>query len=90
MKIGNKFREPVRVVMHLNSGLTKVAVERAVSSGMAKSEIYWDIPTDLIPLHLRAVGKRFVVVTSSGLPEPGDPADALRAAMQHITIEEIS
>jgi hypothetical protein len=53
MHTGTSFREPARVVMHLNGGFTKVALERTLGSGMADGGVYWDIPTGRIPLHLR-------------------------------------
>lgn len=90
MKTGTNFREPARVVMHLSSGFTKVALERTMGSGMADGGIYWDIPTVRIPPHLRAIGSRFVVITQSVRPEPQDSADALRAAMHDVAIEDFS
>lgn len=90
MQTGTIFREPARVVMHLNGGFTKVALERTIGSGMANGGIHWDIPTDRIPLHLRAIGIRFLVVTQSIRPEPHDSAVAIRSAVNDLTIEELT
>jgi hypothetical protein len=89
MQIGTSFREPARVVMHLNGGFTKVVLERTMGSGMADGGICWDIPTDRIPLHLRAIGSRFLVVTHVIRPDADDTVDALRAAVHELAIEEL-
>jgi hypothetical protein len=50
-----------------------------------------DIPTDRIPLHLRAIGSRFVLIWQSTHPEPQDSADVIRGAIWGgLTIEESS
>ena len=77
--------------MHLNGGMTKVSLERTEGSGMADGGITWDIPTDDIPMHLRHIGSRFVVVTTMLRPEPGDSAEAIRkAGHPKFHIEELS
>jgi hypothetical protein len=81
-------REPVCLLMHLNEGYTKVLLERTEGSGMADGGIVWDIPTHAIPLHLRRIGARFVVVTESIWPEEKDTAEELRSAI-HVTVEEL-
>ena len=50
--------EKVRVIMHLPEGYTKVQLERFGS-------VDWDIPTSEIPLHLRGIGSRFILQTTS-------------------------
>ena len=90
MKTGARFREPVRVVMHLDAGVTRVALERTGGSGMAGGEVCWDLPTELIPQHLRAIGSRFLVVKQALHPEPHDPPEAIRAAARDLAIEELS
>jgi hypothetical protein len=63
---GSKLREPVRLLMHLNEGFTQVLLERTEGIGMADGGIRWDIPTELIPPDLRAIGSRFVVTMRLG------------------------
>jgi len=82
-------REPVRVLMHLNGGYTKVFLERTEGCGMANGGIEWDIPTRVIPLHLRPIGSRFLVLTNSVWPESTDTVEELRAVVAAITVEEL-
>jgi hypothetical protein len=56
------FREIVRVRMHLNGGFTRVLIESTEGLGMADGGTHRDIPTDLIPPHLRKMGSRFLLV----------------------------
>ena len=89
MKPSTLLREPARLVMHLNEGFTKVALERTSGSGLADGGVCWDIPTDRIPFHLRAMGSRFLVVCQTYQPEPHDSAEAIRAGLyDDISIEE--
>ena len=83
-------REPARVLMHLNGGYTKISLERTEGLGMANGGIEWDIPTRLIPPHLRPIGSRFLIVTNVvSAVEPSDTADELRAVCDSYTIEEL-
>ncbi|HKI37948.1 MAG TPA: hypothetical protein VKA46_39200 [Gemmataceae bacterium] len=84
------WREPARVLMHLNGGYTKVSLERFEGVGLANGGIEWDIPTRSIPPHLRGIGSRFLVVTSTISPEANDSPDELRAAIAAVTIEELT
>jgi len=52
--------ESVRVMFHLN-GYTKVILERTIGVGLADGGVAWEIPTDQIPQHLRAIGSKFVI-----------------------------
>lgn len=67
--------------MHLNEGYTKLLVERTEGLGLADGGATWDIPTRIIPSHLRPLGCRFVVVTEALWPERGDTASELRDAI---------
>ena len=82
-------REPVRVVMHLPSGYTKVTLERCEGQGLADGSIEWDIPTSKIPIHLRTIGSRFIAVLNSVIPDQSDSMQALRSAAQQVSIEEL-
>ena len=82
-------REPVRVLMHLDGGYTKVALERTQGVGLANGGIDWDIPTHNIPAHLRSEGARFIIVTESIWPDDSDTAEEL-AATQRQAIEDIT
>ncbi|HXG67146.1 MAG TPA: hypothetical protein VNO70_18735 [Blastocatellia bacterium] len=82
-------REPVRVLMHLNGGHTKVLLERTSGLGLADGGIEWDIPTDAIPLHLRKIGSRFIVASATIIPEESDKVEDIRRAISEITIEEL-
>jgi hypothetical protein len=74
--------------MHLNEGFTRVLVERTEGRGMANGGATWDIPTQIIPPHLRRIGSRFIVLTEALWPEPGDAADELRDAISY-RVEEL-
>lgn len=79
--IRKPLRERVRVMMHLNEGYTRVLVERTEGLGLADGGVAWDIPTGIIPPHLRPLGSRFVVETQALWPELGDTASELRDAI---------
>jgi hypothetical protein len=67
--------------MHLNGGFTRVLLERGAT---------WDIPTDAIPIPLRAIGARFRVVTTFLTPEPPDSAEQVsQAGHPEIRVEEL-
>jgi hypothetical protein len=46
----------------LPAGYSKVRLELGGGVGLAGGDIYWDIPTQCIPPHLRTLGSRFVVI----------------------------
>lgn len=79
--IRRPLHEVVRLIMHLNEGYTRVLLERTEGLGMANGGVTWDIPTEVIPLSLRLLGSRFVVVTETLWPEPSDTASELRDAI---------
>ena len=84
-------REKVRVIMHLPGGYTKVLVEWTLGVGMADGGIYWDIPTSVIPTHLRRMGSRFIVEATSlsGQQEAATmTAEEMRSAMR-CAVQEI-
>ena len=54
-------REPVQVMMHLPENWTKVLFVRIYGVGLAGGPVYWDIPTETIPVELRPIGSRFVL-----------------------------
>jgi hypothetical protein len=83
--------EKVRVTMHLSGGYTKVLVEQTEGVGMAGGGIYLEIPTKIIPLHLRGMGSRFVLVAtavSSAAEAQTMSAEQIRNA-QAMSVEEI-
>lgn len=90
MKKRAHFQEPVRVLMHLNGGYTKVFLERTEGVGMANGGIEWDVPTASIPAHLRAIGSRFIVICDYNEPEDTDTAEDIRATISKIKVEELS
>ena len=76
--------------MHLPEGYTKVLVEWTLGVGMADGGIYWDIPTSVIPPHLRQIGSRFLLETTglSGKSEAENmSAEEMRSAIQHVVKE---
>jgi hypothetical protein len=58
------YREKVRVIAHSPEGYTKVVLESTLGVGMADGGIYWDIPTKVIPPHLRQLGSRFLLLAT--------------------------
>ncbi|HTU20993.1 MAG TPA: hypothetical protein VMG10_23275 [Gemmataceae bacterium] len=80
-------REPVRLIMHLNEGYTRVLLERTEGLGLANGGVIWDIPTQVIPPHLRCLGSRFIVANKALQPEPGDTAELLREAISFVVEE---
>ena len=82
-------REPARVLFHLN-GFTKVLLERTERVGLADGGIVWDIPTEIIPAHLRKIGSRFIVQYIPLSPEEANDIDAIRGAKNRVEIQELS
>ena len=58
-------REPVKILFHLNEGFTRVLIEWTLGLGLADGGIEYDIPTSLIPSHLRKIGSRFILITNN-------------------------
>jgi hypothetical protein len=84
-------RETVRLVMHMSEGYSRVILESTEGMGMAYGGVCWEIPTERIPQHLRAIGSRFVVTAES--PSQAEVENMtpqeLRATLQELKIEEI-
>lgn len=78
------FREPVRLLFHLN-GVSRVVFERLEGNGMAGGG-GWEIPTEIIPAGLRAIGIRFLVEGQFVWPEAGDTATELREAVRAMRV----
>jgi hypothetical protein len=83
-------RHTVKLEMHLPAGYSKVHLELGGGVGLAGGEIYWDIPTQCIPPHLRRIGSRFEVI-STGLAGPLEVAqmtpEQIRASLGVRVIE---
>lgn len=89
MKFGPTLREKCQVVMHLNEGFTKVSLDGTRETGLADGVVSWDIPTHLIPVRLRRIGSRLVVVRRTLRPEPNDSVAELRLAANDVLIEPL-
>lgn len=72
--------EPVRVLFHLDSGYTKVFLERSKDWGMVNFWIDSDIPTNSIPPDLRKIGDRFLLSVSTLNSDDRDSFEEIRAA----------
>jgi hypothetical protein len=81
-------RERVRVLFHLN-GYTKVMLERTEGIGLADGGIVWDIPTDLIPWHLRQIGSCFMVQHTPLSSNEENNLEAVHAVKRRFEIEEV-
>lgn len=83
--MSDTLREKVKVTMHLPEGYTKVLLEKTLV--LWRNGICWDIPTEIIPRHLRNIGSRFILVsTFHGWQQP--TAEQMRKSTT-LTIEEI-
>lgn len=89
MKFGRPLREPVRVIMHINGGFTRVSSIRTESQDGGVNH-HIDIPTQKIPQHLRRVGSRFLVVLPGIIPEEQDSASDMRAALGQLAVHELT
>jgi hypothetical protein len=65
-------------------------LDRTIGVGLADGGICWDIPTERIPIQLRSIGSRFIVIMQAMTPEPSDPPEAVRAAVNNICVEPLS
>src|SRR5262249_47304730 len=90
MRIRSPFREPVRVVIHLNGGYTRVSVLRTEGLEMADGGVTWDIPTKAIPPHLRAIGAQFLAVVPRFIPEDHDSPDDIRRMIEQVEVHELT
>jgi hypothetical protein len=77
----------VRVVNPSNSGNTRARIERGVTTGY---EFCWEIPTNLIPPHLRRIGSLFYITVLSIGAEDNDSIDKLREASHYFLVEPYS
>jgi hypothetical protein len=83
VKLRETIRLPVRVAFHLNEGYTRVLWD-----GFRADVPGWDIPTEIIPPHLRRLGSRFLLVWTPISVEVGDSADEIRTMMK-FRVEEM-
>lgn len=81
-------RDKVKVAMQLPEGYTKVLVERTYGLGIADGGIYVDVPSKIIPPHLRAIGSRFVLITTPLTGTATLTPDQIRQA-DTMSVEEI-
>ena len=82
-------REPARVLFHLN-GYSKILLERTEGVGMADGGTVWEISTDLIPVHLRKIGSRFIVQYTPPTPEELNDVETIRGAKDRVEILELN
>jgi hypothetical protein len=87
MKIHSPLHERVRILMHLNGSYTRVSLLR--TEGLGAGGITWDIRTDAIPLHLRAIGTHFLVLMPSFTPDAQDSPDDIRRVIDQVEIQEL-
>ncbi len=71
--------------MHLPGGCTRV-----VLFAIDRGAIRQDIPTEVIPLHLRPIGSEFLVVLPRFTVEDTDSVDAIRAMCRHVQVEDLN
>lgn len=81
--------EPVRVLMHLNGGYTKVLLERIEGQGLVDGGIEWEIPTHKIPFHLRKIGSRFLLIHRASFSTEDDVENLREKGLTEIDIQEI-
>jgi hypothetical protein len=60
--MADTLKEVVRVKLHMNGGFSRVIAESTEGLGIADGGIEWEIPTNLIPAHLRKIGSRFLLI----------------------------
>ena len=79
--------QPVHVLFHLNGGYTKVLFSKFQSWGRP---VAMDVPSRLIPPHLRAIGSCFLLGAQRRGLTTYETADAVRASRDlAYQIEEI-
>ena len=88
MKHRDEMRHPVRVLFHLNEGYTCVLMERLVGDKyVALHDL--DIPTKVIPPHLRPLGSRFMLVWSPFSVKVTDSIEDIRNHVMNLRAEEL-
>ena len=75
----NTYENWARVTFHLNGGFLRVEITD--ESGVRLNMPTFDLPTDKIPPHLRAIGSRFLLRWNAIWPDDDDPVDQYRDAM---------
>jgi hypothetical protein len=63
--------ERVRVLARLG-GNTRVVLERTEVAGAADGGVVWEVPTGVIPAHLRGIGSRFLMRCVSSDPREAE------------------
>jgi hypothetical protein len=89
MTVHPPLREVVRVLMDLPGGFTRVSVVASEGSGHADGGVTWDLPTDAIPAHLRAINALAVAVVPRVTVEDGDADDDIRRALKEDKVYEV-
>ena len=88
MKLRESIRYPVRVLFHLNEGYTRVLMD-SLLDGVPASLYDLDVPTKIIPPHLRRLGSRFILVWPLFSVDATDSADEIRTLIK-LRVEEMS
>ncbi|MBL8849792.1 MAG: hypothetical protein JNG89_08915 [Planctomycetaceae bacterium] len=81
MRTGPLFREPATILMHLDSGYTRIRVR---TGGYE-----WEIPTEKIPQELRRVGSRMLVIMRRFRVDITDSADDIRRAIDQLEVHPL-
>lgn len=81
MRTRSPFREPAQVVMHLDSGYTRV---RLRSGGFE-----WEIPTEKIPPDLRRIGSRVLITMPRFSVDVTDSAEDIRRAIDRLEVHPL-
>jgi hypothetical protein len=81
MKVQKPFREPARILLHLDAGYTLIELTRL---GWR-----WEIPTRIIPYALRPLCSKLLIVAPRFTVEASDSADDIRWMIASLQILEL-
>ena len=82
MKVQTPFNEPARLIFHLDAGYSRIELIRL--------KWHWEIPTSSIPIPLRHIGAKFLVIAPRFSVEDTDSADEIRQMIATLRISELA
>jgi hypothetical protein len=85
VKVLEPFNHPAVVEMHLPGGFTRVRL-----FALGNGEGWWEVPTERIPPHLRALGSRILVTTPRFSVEPEDLPSDIRYLVHDVLVEDLN
>ncbi len=85
MRVGEPFRHPAIVEMHLPGGFTRVRL-----FALGHGQGWLDIPTNKIPADLRQLGSRLLLTVPRFTVEESDKMEEIRKQVDEMDVRKLS